>query len=82
MNIKSIKQENWREKVMNARVPSFFKALLIDASIRKSVDTLEGTYYYDYSNAGYELARHIEDYIDESANSAIYELTRPSQFEG
>lgn len=65
--IKMIKKYSKREMVLNAPVPSFFKALVLEASVRKSVETPEGTYYYDYGYAGYELARHIGNYVNESA---------------
>lgn len=55
---------DWVSKVWNAKVPTYYKCLLIEASRRKCIQSIDGQfYYYNYSAAGDGLARHIENYV-------------------
>ena len=59
------KREKWAEEVQRAHIPTYFKALLFEAASQKCVTTVDGgSFQYDYSVAGHELARQIEDYLD------------------
>lgn len=52
--------------IVSARLPTYFKALVRDARVRRSRTT--------YWNAGYELGRHIRDYLSEEEYDELMEL--------
>jgi len=56
-------------------VPTFFRALLIQASRRTQVHTSNGILRYDYSVAGHELCRHLEDLVSENAIGRLHEIS-------
>jgi transcriptional regulator with XRE-family HTH domain len=63
--------------------PNFFRALVAEASDRRIVGTDVNTgrgIRLDYSTAGHELARHVEDYLEDEAKAEwdrIGTLNRP-----
>lgn len=63
------RNELWRKRVLNAHVPTYFKANLIEASTRKLIVGFDGTrsvsYRYSFSDPGYHLGIHIESYVEE-----------------
>jgi hypothetical protein len=64
----SPRRRQWFEQVANARVYTYFKILLIQASLRSYETCTDGSrYYYSFSHAGYELACHVQEYVEPDA---------------
>ena len=61
----AIKHEQWKQRVWKARVPAYFKGLLIDASVRKVVQSAGGQAgRSSFFNPGFELGRNIGQHVD------------------
>jgi hypothetical protein len=59
------KYEQWKQRVSRARVPAYFKGLLIDASARKVATSASGEVgRYSFFSPGYELGRNVGQHID------------------
>ena len=59
------KYEQWKQRVRKARVPAYFKGLLIDASVRKVVRSASGEVgRYSFFNPGFELGRSVGQHVD------------------
>jgi len=59
------KYEQWKQRVWKARVPAYFKGLLIDASVRKVARSASGEVgRYSFFNPGFELGRNVGQHID------------------
>ena len=65
---------SWADKVKGAKVPTFYKALLLDAANSKPIKTSNGIINYNYSIPGYELARHIEKYAEEETIDQLFKI--------
>ena len=59
------KHEQWKQRVWRARVPAYFKGLLIDASVRRVVRSAGGEAgRSSFFNPGFELGRNVGQHID------------------
>ena len=59
------KHEQWKQRVGKARVPAYFKGLLIDASDRKVARSASGEVgRYSFFNPGFELGRNVGQHVD------------------
>ena len=59
------KHEQWKQRVRKARVPAYFKGLLIDASDRKVAGSASGEVgRCSFFNPGFELGRNVGQHID------------------
>jgi len=59
------KYEQWKQRVRKARVPAYFKGLLIDASVRKVARSASGEVgRYSFFNPGFELGRSVGQHVD------------------
>ena len=64
-----MRHNNWKEKVEIAKVPSYFKASLIKASLQNIVVENIGSglirnYRHSYLDPGTQLAIHMDDLLD------------------
>ena len=61
----AIRREQWKRRVRKARVPSYFKGLLVDASDRKVARSASGDVgRYSFFNPGFELGRNVGQHVD------------------
>jgi hypothetical protein len=59
------KYEQWEQRIRKARVPAYFKGLLIDASVPKVIRSAGGEVgRSSFFNPGFELGRNVGQHVD------------------
>jgi hypothetical protein len=62
-----MRHKEWAPMVLNAPgIPKWFKVDLLEAAVRKSTYTSNGTVYASYADAGYSFARYVGKFVEDT----------------